>query len=90
VAETVKKTVAEAVEKAVAEAVEKTRQATEEAKGDGKLQSHRDILKMLLQDKFTRLPKKLLKQIDAAEDVDQLRGAIRRVRGCENLADFQL
>jgi hypothetical protein len=54
------------------------------------LQSRRDILTALLQEKFGRLPKKLQKQIAASEDADRLRQAILRVPGCQSLADFQL
>ena len=56
----------------------------------GKLQSLREMLKSWLQDRFGRLPKKLQKQIDAADDAEQLRQAIRRVPDCPSLADFQL
>jgi hypothetical protein len=56
----------------------------------GKLESHREILKTLLQDKFGRLPKKLQKQIDMVDDAEHLRQAIRRVADCAALADFRL
>jgi hypothetical protein len=44
----------------------------------------------LLQDKFGRLPRKLQKQIDTADDAEQLTQAIRRVHACPALADFRL
>ncbi len=55
-----------------------------------RLQTLRDMLKTLLEDKFSRLPKKLQKQIDAVDDADQLRQAIRRLPKFASLADFQL
>jgi hypothetical protein len=55
-----------------------------------RLQTLRDMLKSWLQDKFGRLPKKLQKQIDAADDAESLHQAIRRVPDCASLADFQL
>jgi hypothetical protein len=88
-----------AMEKAMEKAMERAKALVKEEwreKGrvegqeQGKLQSCRDILKTLLQDRFPRVPKKLLKQIDAVEDVEQLRQAIRRVSQCESITDFQL
>ena len=56
----------------------------------GRLLALRDVLKTLLQDKFGRLPKKLQKQIDTADDAEQLRQAIRGVHDCASLGDFRL
>lgn len=70
-----------------------TEQASEADIRDADLATLRRMLKTKLRYQFGHqlagLPKKLQTQIDAADDAEQLRQAIRRVPDCASLADFQ-
>jgi hypothetical protein len=63
-----------------------------EAKGraEGALQTRRDDLQTLLEDKFGPLSPAMIQQIEAVNDLDRLKAAIRQVSQIENLTDLQL
>lgn len=56
----------------------------------GELKALREVLRTMLADKFGKLPKKVLKDIDQADQVDRLKAALRRVASLESLDDFEL
>jgi hypothetical protein len=50
----------------------------------------REILRTLLEDRFGPLPKKLLQRIEATDDLERLREAVRQVHRLQKLDDLQL
>jgi hypothetical protein len=56
----------------------------------GALKARRDTLRMLLEDKFGPLPLTSIQQIEAINDLDRLKAAIRQVSRIQKLADLQL
>jgi hypothetical protein len=54
------------------------------------LQTRRADLRTLLEDKFGPLPSTVVQQIEAVNDLDRLKAAIRQVSRIQNLTDLQL
>jgi hypothetical protein len=67
-------------------------EAKGEAKGEarGILRAQREILRMLLEDKYGPLPPALVQQIESTQEIDRLRNAIRQVPHLHHLGDLQL
>jgi hypothetical protein len=78
----------ETVERTWAEEMEARIGARAEAQG--KRDSLRDVLCTLLADFFGTLPDALVQQIQACEDVERLKSAIRQVPRVQSLDQFQL
>jgi hypothetical protein len=57
---------------------------------EGRVQGIRESLLKMLQKKFGRLPKKLQRQIEEADDSERLEQALLSVSDCATLGDFRL
>jgi hypothetical protein len=56
----------------------------------GALRTCRDFLRILLEDRFGKLPKALLKHIAETDDLDRLHNAFRQVLRLQRLKDLRL
>jgi hypothetical protein len=63
---------------------------TAQGEARGALQTRRADLRLLLEERFGRLPKALVKRIEASEDLARLQAAIRQVLHIHSLDELQL
>lgn len=59
-------------------------------KVEGELQAYRDILRSMLEDRFGKLPRPVLRKITNATDVERLRACVREALRVKSLDDLDL
>lgn len=61
-----------------------------EGKAEGELRAARDILRNVLEDRFGKLPRGLLRKITNATDVERLKSCIQEALRAKSLEDLDL
>ena len=61
-----------------------------EGKAEGELQASRDILRNVLEDRFGKLPRRVLQKIAKANDAERLKASIRDALRAKSLDDLDL
>jgi hypothetical protein len=76
----------------MSETIERTWEQEILARGEarGELRTRREDLRLVLEERFGKLPAELARRIDETEDPDRLRGALRQVVRLHSLADLKL